>query len=199
MKIKRTATKNDCQQGFSLIELLVSMTLVLIILGFVAVFISTVQKEFILSASALRRSIMFRWRWMRLFESLEWREQKSPTCSGILNFVPLMPSSPIGGGTYASLQVQADWNAPDCNLNGVDENVTFSVVNGVFYIDAAKTVALTDRIGALRFKFYDPVNAQISDPVTEANQIAFVNIEIDTAGSGGAPNTISSAVQIRGR
>jgi hypothetical protein len=174
------------------------MTVVIIILGFVAVFISTVQKEFNTQRPRVEAVNNVQMAMDEIVRVTRMAGTKSPTCISILNFVPLMPSSPIGGGTYASLQVQADWNAPDCNLNGVDENVTFSVDNGVFYIDAARTVALTDRIGALRFKFYDATNAQILDPVTNATLITFVNIEIDTVGTG-APNTISSAVQIRGK
>lgn len=197
-KEKKTATNKDGRQGFSLIELLVAMTVVIIILGFVAALIAGIQREFNTQRPRVEAVNNVQIAMDEIIRIVRMAGTKSSACAGSYSIVPLTPSGALGGGTYGSLQVQADWNAPNCNLNGVDENVTFSAAGGNFYLDAAQTIALTDRVGALRFKFYNSSNTLILDPVTGANQITFVNIEIDTADAV-APRTITSGVQVRGR
>ena len=64
---------------------------------------------------------------------------KEASCESGLILTALTPSDPAGSGVYNSLAVEADWNPADCTLNGVDENVKFSVANGNFYIDAAQS------------------------------------------------------------
>jgi prepilin-type N-terminal cleavage/methylation domain-containing protein len=186
------------QKGFSLIELMLAMTITLLLLGVLAGILSGIQKEYnnqnprmiaIHNANTAMDTII---RLVRMAGT------KPPQCT-TLNLTALTPSQAAGSGIYSRLRIQADWNPADCALTGVEEDVTYSVSGGVLYEDAANTKPFVDNLSALRFKFYDSSNALIANPVTDSSKISFIQIEIDTAAVDGYSTTIKSAVQVRGR
>lgn len=194
---KKLGLSGQNQNGFSLLELLIAMTVVMIMLGFVAMLLAGVQKQFNRQrprADAINNAQTAMDAMVRV---IRMAGTKAANCPVTFQVTPLKPSLPAGNGIYSALQVQADWNSPDCNLNGVDENVTFLVANDVFYIDAALQKPLVDGIGDVRFKFYDANSVAIADPVANAGQISLVAIEIDTAETDGTLTTIRSSVQAR--
>ncbi len=192
--ITRTA---NSQSGFSLVELLIGMVIVLIILGFVASMINGIQREFNRQLPRMEALNNAEMTIDTIVRNVRMAGAQSPSCTAAFSITPLTPSASAGGGVYNALRVQADWNPPDCSLGGVDENVTFSVKNGIFYIDAAQAEPFTEGIAAIRFKFYDETNTLLTDAVANAVKIKYVEIEIDIRDD--TLTTLRSGVQVRSR
>ena len=186
------------QDGFTLIELMMAMTITLLLLGVLAAALSGIQKEYNNQRPRMEAIHNANTAMDTIVRVLRMAGTKPPQCSS-LTVNALTPSLPDAAGNYTKLRVQSDWNAPDCALTGAEEDVTYSVANGVLYEDALNNQPFVDKVKALRFKFYNASNTLITDPVTNSGQISFVQIEIDTAPVNGYSTTIKSAVQLRGR
>jgi Tfp pilus assembly protein PilW len=185
-------------EGFSLIELMLAMTITLLLLGVLAGVLSGIQKEYNNQNPRMIAIHNANTAMDTMVRIIRMAGTKSPECTG-LTLTALTPSQATTGGNYSKLRIQADWNPSDCSLNGVEEDVTYSVSGGILYEDAANTKPFVDRISALRFRFYDSSNTLLANPVIDSGKIAFVQIEIDTAPVDGHSTTIKSAVRLRGR
>lgn len=108
-----------------------------------------------------------------------------------------IPSENLGNQSFGKLRIQADWNPADCSLNGIEEDVTFSVKDGVLYIDANQEVPFVDKISALRFKFFDKNNTVIPNAQVQTSDIVYIQVEVDTLAVNGTYTTVSSAASIR--
>lgn len=194
-KVKR---KNDIS-GFTLVELVITMVIMLSVLGILSGIIAGVQTEYkkqrirmeaIGSAQTVQDNIS---RIVRMAGT------KGIQCANTFQVQPITPAAINADGSYGSMTIQADWNPADCQLTGVDENVTVSVENGTLYLDAARQNAFVDKINAIRFKFYDKTNQLIPDAVANKEQITYLKIEVDARTSATQVITIITGVQIRGR
>jgi prepilin-type N-terminal cleavage/methylation domain-containing protein len=194
--LDKTSTKK--QNGFSLIELMIAMTISLILLATVSTVLTGIQKEYNNQRPRLEAIHNVNTAMDTIVRVVRMAGTKPPQCTS-LNLTALTPSVPDANGYYTKLRIQADWNPADCAVTGTEEDVTYSVSNGTLYEDAANTKAFVDKINALRFKFYNSTNTLISDPVTNSSQISFVQIEMDTTAVNGSSTTIKSAVKLRGR
>lgn len=183
--------------GFTLIELMIAMTITLLMLGVLAAVLSGIQKEYNYQRPRMEAIHNANTAMDSIVRVIRMAGTKPPSCTS-LTLAALTPSQPDASGNYTKLRVQADWNPADCAITGTEEDVTYSVSSGTLYEDAANTKAFVDKINALRFKFYNSSNTLITDPVTNSSQISFVQIEIDTAPVNGFSTTIKSAVQLRG-
>jgi prepilin-type N-terminal cleavage/methylation domain-containing protein len=188
----------EIQRGFSLIELMIAMTVTLLLLGVVAGVLAGIQKEYKYQRPRMEAVQNANMAMDTIVRLIRMAGTKPPQCSS-LTFQGLTPSQPDGSGNYSKLRVQSDWNPADCALTGTEEDVTFSVSGGYLYEDSLSLNPFVDKINALRFKFYSSTNLLIADPVTNSSQISFVQIEIDTIPVNGNSSTIKSAVQVRSR
>lgn len=186
------------QGGFSLIELMIAMTITLLLLGVLTAALSGIQKEYNYQRPRMEALHNANTAMDTIVRVLRMAGTKPPSCTS-LTVTALTPSVPDANGYYTKLRIQTDWNPADCALTGTEEDVTYSVSNSTLYEDAANTKAFVDKINALRFKFYNSSNTLITDPVTNSSQVSFVQIEIDTTPVNGSSTTIKSAVQLRGR
>ncbi len=176
---------------------MIAMVVSLIILGFLSIIISGFQREF---TSQKPRTDALNNAQMALDTAVRVTRMagaKNPACNSTFVITPLTPSASAGGGVYKSLTVQADWNPPDCVLSGTDENVKFTVNNGILYLDASQSEPFAEGIKEMRFMFYDKTNALISDAVANAGSITYVKIEIET--NDDTRTTLSSGVRIRSK
>lgn len=204
MKMEANDKKNG-ERGFSLAELLIAMTVVMIMLGFVAAGIFGVQREFRLRRPQMEAVASAQTAMDTIVRVVRMAGVKPAVCANGFQITPLAPSAPGGDndGTYTVLRVQADWNPADCNLSGLDEDVTFSAANGILYLDAARQKPFVEGIGKVTFKFYDGAGQTVTNAASNAEQITFVEIEIstyaDAAADSAPPTVIRSGVQIRAR
>jgi type II secretory pathway pseudopilin PulG len=196
MQLKKVQTEKRSPAGFSLIELLVAMVIVIVIIGFVAGMITGIQREFNDQRPRMEALNNVSMAMDTVVRIVRMAGSKNASCTG-LTLTPLLPSAPAGSGVYNALQVQADWNPPDCSLSGVDEDVNFSVSNGIFYLDAARSEPFAENIKAVRFKFYDSGNALITDAVTDAANITYVGIEFET--NDDTATVLRSGVRLRSK
>ena len=189
--------KHSDSKGFSLIELMIAMTLVLVMLAGLTAILSGLNYQFRTQRprlEAIANAQMAADTISRLARMAGNRPTNCPTTFQVLAPVA---SNPLGNGYFGTLRLQSDWNLPDCSLNGVDEDVTFSVNNNVLYLDANRQVAFVDKISALRFQFFDNQNLLMTSPQSHSANIAFIRVEIDTIVADGASQTIVSGVSLR--
>ncbi|MDQ3801468.1 MAG: prepilin-type N-terminal cleavage/methylation domain-containing protein [Acidobacteriota bacterium] len=196
--------KKNRPRGFSLAELLIAMTVVMIMLGFVAAGIFGVQREFRLRRPQMEAVANAQMAMDAIVRVVRMAGVKPASCASNFQIAPLTPSAPDAGGNggaYTALRVQADWNPSDCALSGLDEDVTFSAAGGILYLDAAKQKPFVEGIGRVTFKFYDGAGQLVTNAAANAEQITFVEIEITTYAAPGSnpPTVIRSGVQIRAR
>jgi Tfp pilus assembly protein PilW len=193
------AKGNSSESGFSLVELIITMVIMLMVLGILSGIIAGVQFEYkvqrirmeaINNAQAAQDNIT---RVMRMAGT------KGIQCSNSFQVEALTPAIPNGDGSYSSVTLQADWNPADCQLTGVDENVTIAVQNGILYLDASRQNPFVERINAIRFRFYDKANQLITDAITNKQQISYIQIEVDANTSDTQVTTIKTSARIRGR
>jgi type II secretory pathway pseudopilin PulG len=204
MKMKANVKKIRAR-GFSLAELLIAMTVVMIMLGFVAAGIFGVQREFRLRRPQMEAVANAQMAMDAIVRVVRMAGVKPASCANGFQIAPLTPSAPDAGnnGAYTVLRVQADWNPSDCALSGLDEDVTFSAAGGILYLDAAKQKPFVEGIGKVSFKFYDAAGQPVANAAANAGQITFVEIEVstyaDAAAGSNPPTVIRSGVQIRAR
>ncbi len=191
LKLKTSGSK-----GFSLVELMIAMTVVLIVLGILAAVLAGINYQFRTQRPRLEAVNNTQTAADTIVRLIRMAGSRPVNCPSTFLVPSPTPSSPLANGYFASLRVQADWNSPDCSLNGVEEDVTFTVNNGVFYLDAAQQIPFVDKISALRFKLFDKNNLVITDPALAAG-VKFVRVEIDTLSPDGTLTTVASGASIR--
>ena len=184
-------------KGFSLLELLMAMTIVLIMLGAIGMILTGINKQFRAQRPRLEAINNGQTAVDTIVRLIRMAGNRVSTCSSSFIVQAPTPSSPLGGGYFASLRLQSDWNPSDCTLNGVEEDVTISLKNDVLYLDANQQVPFVDRISALRFQFFDNKNVLITDAQNRTGDIAFIRVEIDTLSEDGTSPTIISGATLR--
>jgi prepilin-type N-terminal cleavage/methylation domain-containing protein len=193
------AKGKSAESGFSLVELMITMVIMLIVLGILSGIIIGVQSQY--KAQRIRMEAINNAQTAQdnISRILRMAGTKGIQCGSGFQVEAITPAAQKADGSYGSLSVQADWNPADCQLTGIDENVTISVQNGTLYLDAALQNPFVESINAIRFRFYDKENQLIPDAVTNKQKISFIQIEVDAQTSDQQVTTIKTSSQIRGR
>jgi prepilin-type N-terminal cleavage/methylation domain-containing protein len=190
-------SKQFSATGFSLVELLIAMTIVLSMLAILTSILSGINHQFRTQRPRLEAINNGQTAADTIVRLARMAGNSSLNCPAGFQVLAPAPSAPLGNGYFGSLRIQADWNPADCSLNGVEEDVTFSVKDGVLYLDANQEIAFVDRISAVRFQFFDNKNVLITDPQVRSADIAFIRVEIDTLADDGTSPTIISGASLR--
>jgi type II secretory pathway component PulJ len=188
---------NRTSAGFSLIELMVAMVVVMNILGMMAAFISMLNQQLRTQRPRMAATANAQMAMDTMTRLIRMASSRPFSCDPAFQLLAPTPSVSLANNYYAKLRIQADWDPADCALTGVEEDVTFSVSDNVFYADAAQSVPYAESISALRFKFFDENNQLMVSPESQGGQIAYIQIELDTEPVNGFSKTITSGVTIR--
>jgi prepilin-type N-terminal cleavage/methylation domain-containing protein len=206
MKMMKTKlTKNISQNGFSLIELLISMVIVSIILGILSSIIWGVNKSYAVhrprmeSVSDANAALDIMARLIRMAGN-------NP--NAIAGLQGIDPGTAVSG-QYNTIRIRSDWHGnttsgpPDGDTNDSFEDITFTVVSGQLLkqenpADTAP-VEFLDNVDSIRFTYFDTNNTPITDPVANNSAIARVNIEIDTQTPDSTAVTFKTSVYLRGK
>lgn len=187
------------ESGFSLVELIITIIIMLIVLGILSGIIAGVQSEYKAHRQRMEAINSAQTAQDNITRIVRMAGTKGIQCGSGFQPQAITPGAQKADGSYGSLAIQADWNPADCQLTGVDENVTIAVENGTLYLDAARQNPFVEKINGIRFIFYDKANQLIPDAITNKQQISYMKIEVDAQTSDNQITTIRTGVQIRGR
>jgi Tfp pilus assembly protein PilW len=193
------AKEKNGESGFSLVELLITTVIMLMVLGILSGIIAGVQSEYKVQRVRMEAINSAQTAQDNITRLVRMAGAKGIQCSNTFLVEALTPSAQNADGSYGTLTIQADWNPADCQLTGIDENVTISVQNGILYLDAARLNPFVEKIKALRFRFYNKSNQLIADAVTNKQQISYIQIEVDAQISEAQITTIKTSAQVRSR
>jgi Tfp pilus assembly protein PilW len=191
------AQAKNGERGFSLIELMISLVVMMVVLGILSGIISGVQIEYKRQRVQMEAISSAQTALDNISRIVRMAGTKGVQCASTFQPQALTPGSQNADGSYATLAVQADWNPEDCQLTGIDENVTISAQSGNFYLDAARANPFVDKIAAVRFRFYDGANQIIADAVTNKQKIKYIRIEVDAQMADATVTTLRTGIQIR--
>ena len=184
-------------RGFSLVELLIVSTVLLVVLGIISGIVQAVQRSYarerprieaVNNATAALDTIV---RIVRMAGN-------NP--NSISNFPSTTIPAIVPGAN--SIRIRADWNLADGVLNGPYEDVEFTVAGGVLQKqerslavspDTAGAVLFLENIESLSFTYRDSNNVVTAN----GNLVAFVDIVLTTRTPDGIPMTFSSSVSVR--
>lgn len=187
------------EDGFTLMELVITMVIMLIVLGILSGIITGVQREYKAQRIRMEAISSVQTAQDNISRILRMAGTKGIQCASSFQVEAVTPSSKNADGSYGSLTIQADWNPADCQLTGTDENVTISAQNGILYLDAGRLNPFVEKITAIRFRFYDKANQLIPDAVTNKQQISYIQMEVDAQTSETQVTTIKTSARVRGR
>lgn len=181
--------------GFSLLELLIVSTVMLVVLGIISGIVHSVQQNYarqrprieaVSNASAAMDTIV----------------RTILTSGNNPNRIASFPSA----GTPAivpaanSIRIRADWNPADGDLADPFEDVEFSTADGILRKQErslatpdAQPVPFLDNIESLNFTYLD-VNGNVT---ASGNAVAMVRIVLTTRTPDGNPMTFRSAASVR--
>lgn len=183
-------------RGFSLVELMMVSTVLLVVLGIISGIVQAVQTSYarerprieaVSNATAALDTIV---RIIRMAGN-------DP--NNINNFPSIALPATVPNAN--SIRIRADWNPADGALNDPYEDVEFTVSNGVLRKqeqslsptpDGAPVLFL-ENIESLTFTYLD-VNGAVT---ANGNSVALVNIVLTTRTPDGSPMTFSSSVSVR--
>lgn len=178
-------------------ELLIAMTIVLLMLAILASIMASFNYQYRTQRTRLESINNAQTAVDTIIRLVRMAGSRPVSCPSTFQPQGLAPSVSLGSQYFGKLRLQADWNAPDCALTGIDEDVTFSVNNGVLYLDANQQMPFVDRISAVRFKFFDKNNAVIADPQNQASLITRIQVEVDALANDQTLTTIASSASVR--
>ncbi|MDH3493059.1 MAG: prepilin-type N-terminal cleavage/methylation domain-containing protein [Acidobacteriota bacterium] len=201
--MKKTTVKKKNQKGFSVVELIIAGTIVVIILGILSGIIFGINRTYsqqrprMVAVSDANAALDLMARLIRMAGN------NPSEIAGLQGIDPGVPVS----GQFNTIRIRSDWHGatagsePDGDTADTFEDVTFSVATGRLMKQElpADTVPVEflDQINSLRFTYFDTDNAAITDPVTNQDQIARVDIEIDTQTPDTPAMTFRTTVQLR--
>ena len=175
-------------RGFSLVELLVTMVVILAVLA-------TVTQIFIRSDKVYRQQR----------SQLDRRASTAATLDMIVRLLrqaQTIATDPDGNGLLDSVALTADWNPRDGDTTDPYENIRFSAANGALVklepTDAAP-VAFADGITSLNFAYFNPAGGAVLNPLVATQaQLAFVTVTVRATAVEGQPGAVlSSSASIR--
>ncbi len=197
MKRNKLTVNKKQQCGFSLIELTITLTILLIMFASATFVLISVNREFRTQKPRMEAMNNVQTAVDSIARVVRMGGTKSKICDDSFNVIALTPSVKDSDGNYTRLRVRADWNPADCALTGIDEDITISTVGENLYLDVARQNVFVNKIGAVKFRFLDSGNNVIADPVTDSAKIKVVRITVDTAVPNEKATTISTDVRLR--
>jgi prepilin-type N-terminal cleavage/methylation domain-containing protein len=175
-------------RGFSLVELLVTMVVILAVLG-------TVTHIFIQSDKVYRQQR----------SHLDRRSSTTATIDMIVRLLrqaQTIATDPDGNGVLDSVAITADWNPRDGDITDPYETIRFSVAGNALVkrepTDAAD-VAFADGIAALNFAYFNPAGGAVLNPLVATQaQLAFVTVTVRALPvNGETGQVLTSSASIR--
>jgi prepilin-type N-terminal cleavage/methylation domain-containing protein len=174
--------------GFSLVELLVTMVVMLLILGVVAQIVA-------------RSSVVYG----QQRDHLERRYSTSASIEMLLRLLrqaQTITVDPDANGLLDSIRIRADWNPRDGAQDDPYEDITFTVAGNVLFKQEPgdlAPIAFTDNINALTFQYFNGAGGAVPNPlVASQQQLALVNVTVVSPPLDGQPATaITSSASIR--
>lgn len=197
MRCPNSKLMRSSSKGFSLLELMIAVTVMLIMLAVLASVLAGINYQFRTQRPRLEAVNNAQTAVDTVIRLIRMAGSRPVNCPSTFQVSAPTASFHLGQQYFGKLRIQADWNPADCSLGGIEEDVTFSVKDGVLYIDAAQQVPFVDKVSAVRFKFFDKNNAVIPNPQIQASEIVYVLVEVDTHAVDGVYTTVSSAASIR--
>jgi prepilin-type N-terminal cleavage/methylation domain-containing protein len=188
---------DSASKGFSLLELMIAMTIVLIMLAVLASILAGVNYQFRTQRPRLESLNNAQTAVDTVIRLIRMAGNRPVNCLSTFQVSAPAASDNLGNQYFGKLRIQSDWNPSDCTLNGIEEDVTFSVKDGVLYIDANQQVPFVDKVSAVRFEFFDKNNTVIPNPQVKSSDIARIQVEVDTLPIDGTFTTVSSSASIR--
>ena len=185
--------------GFSLIELLISTTLVLIIFSGVTGFVIVVNRQFVTQRTRIIAVNNGEAAADTIARLIRLSGSRPSNCAGSFVVPDITPSDAISssGSWYSKVRIRSDWNPSDCSLSGVEEDVTVSAGASYLFLDAGQNTPFVGNIGDIRFQFYDRGGTLMTSPETSASNIALVRISITTIARDGTSTVLTNSVSIR--
>lgn len=178
----------DAAAGFSLVELLVTLVVMLAVLATVTQIV-------------VRANVVYA-------QQRDHYDRRYNTTTSVEMIVRLLRQAtvitvdPDGNNQMDSVRIQADWNPRDGDPNDPYETITFTRVGTTIFkqepADAAP-VAFTDNVEALSFAYFNPAGGAVLNPtaVTQ-NQLAYVTVSATASAVDGQPGvTVQSSASIR--
>lgn len=171
-------TGNKQREGFSLVELMIVMSMLSVVLGLVGFAMISVQGRYLSQQSLIdaqnnaKAALGMLLRLVRVAGN-------NPQ---FITFEPIDPD-PDGDTQMNTIRLRADWNPGDGILDDPYEDMIFSTSSGVLYVKQpsdTNPVEFVDSIESLAFTYLDSDGATISDPVASKDSIAYVDIELRT-------------------
>jgi Tfp pilus assembly protein PilW len=189
--------RDSASKGFSLLELMIAMTVMMIMLVVLGSVLAGVNHQFRTQRPRLESVNNAQTAIDTIIRLIRMAGNRPVNCPSTFQVLAPAASDNLGNQYFGKLRIQADWNPSDCTLNGVEEDITFSVKDGVLYIDANQQVPFVDKVSAIRFMFFDKNNTVVPNPQAQSSDIAHIRVEVDTLVVDGTFTTVSSAASIR--
>jgi prepilin-type N-terminal cleavage/methylation domain-containing protein len=176
------------QAGFSLVELLVTVVVMLIVLG-------------IVTQLAVRSNTVY----AQQQAHMDRRYNAATTVEMVARLVRQAQSvttDPDGNGLLDSIGLVADWNPRDGDNNDPYETIVFTQAGTTLFkrepADAAP-VAFAEGINRLTFDYFNPGGGAVLNPlVVTPSQLAFIRVTVGTPPVDGQPGmTLSSSASVR--
>jgi prepilin-type N-terminal cleavage/methylation domain-containing protein len=168
----------DSAKGFTLVELIVAMVILVVVVGIVGSITITVEKGYVSQQALLEAQNNARVA-MDMILRLVRMAGNNPM---LIVFEPIHPD-PDGNSLMDSIRLRSDWNPSDGDLGDRYEDMIFSTNNGVMYVKQpsdGSPVEFVDRIESLSFTYFDNSGNAIADPVASRSSIAYVDVELHT-------------------
>src|SRR5688572_3647902 len=126
--------RDSASKGFSLLELMIAMTIMLIMLAVLASVLAGVNYQFRTQRPRLESVNNAQTAVDTIIRLIRMAGNRPINCLSTFQVPGPAASENLGNQYFGKLRLRADWNPADCSLNGVEEDVTFSVKSGAFYI-----------------------------------------------------------------
>lgn len=190
--------------GFSLIELLITSTILVVIIGIISGIVTSVQRSYNIQRPRTE-SLNDATAALDTMTRLIRMAGNNP--NGISGLQAIDPETAVGG-IYQTIHIRADWRGstmssyPDGDITDPFEDIRFLVQNNKLMkqeTSDAAPVEFLDNIGYLQFVYYDTNNTLITDPVTNQNSISRIEITVITSSANSTPMTIKSSAYVRQR
>ena len=111
--------KNFSSKGFSLIELMIAMTVVLMVLGILASILAGINYQFRTQRPRLEAVNNAQTTADTIVRLLRMAGNRPVSCPSTFVVQPPAPSAPLANEYFGSLRVVSDWNPANCSLNDV--------------------------------------------------------------------------------
>jgi prepilin-type N-terminal cleavage/methylation domain-containing protein len=185
----------DSMRGFSLVELLIVSTVMLVVLGIISAIVQSVQRNYAQQRPRIEAV-------SNASAAMDMMVRIILTSGNNPNNIASFPSTATPAIVPAanSIRIRSDWNPADGDLADPYEDVEFSTANGVLRKQErsiatpdAQPVPYLDNIESLTFTYLD-VNGNVT---ASGNAVARVGIILTTRTPDGNPMTFTSAASVR--